>query len=136
MPVLSAPKIEQLSQAQNPKQAIIAAVGDLSKVDVFSDLVLVATFIRSEKTAGGIIRPREVVQEDEFQGKTGLVLKSGPLAFTDWEDDTTRGENAKQHTWVVFAIKDGWPVQVNGVACRFIPYDKLRARVADPTLVF
>lgn len=136
MPVLSAPKIEQLSQAQNPKQAIIAAVGDLSKVDVFSDLVLVATFIRSEKTAGGIIRPREVVQEDEFQGKTGLVLKCGPLAFTDWEDEDRRGLNAKQHTWVVFAIKDGWPVQVNGVACRFIPYDKLRARVADPTLVF
>lgn len=136
MAVLSAPKIEQLSQAQNPKQAIIAAVGDLSKVDVFSDLVLVATFIRSEKTAGGIIRPREVVQEDEFQGKTGLVLKCGPLAFTDWEDDDIRGQNAKQHTWVVFAIKDGWPVQVNGVACRFIPYDKLRARVADPTLVF
>lgn len=136
MVVLSAPKIEQLSQAQNPKQAIIAAVGDLSKVDVFSDLVLVATFIRSEKTAGGIIRPREVVQEDEFQGKTGLVLKSGPLAYMDWEDDAARGGNAKQHTWVVFAIKDGWPVQVNGVACRFIPYDKLRARVADPTLVF
>ncbi len=136
MAVLSAPKIEQLSQALNPKQAIIAAVGDLSKVDVFSDLVLVATFIRSEKTAGGIIRPREVVQEDEFQGKTGLVLKCGPLAFTDWEDEDRRGLNAEQHTWVVFAIKDGWPVQVNGVACRFIPYDKLRARVADPTLVF
>ena len=136
MPVLSAPKIEQLSQAQNPKQAIIAAVGDLSKVDVFSDLVLVATFIRSEKTAGGIIRPREVVQEDEFQGKTGLVLKCGPLAYTDWEDDDMRGRSAQQHTWGVFAIKDGWPVQINGVACRFIPYDKLRARVADPTLVF
>jgi len=136
MAVLSAPKIEQLSQATNPKQALIAAVGDLSKIEVFSDLVLVATFIRSEKTAGGIIRPREVVQEDEFQGKTGLVLKAGPLAFTDWEDDATRGQNAKPETWVVFAIKDGWPVQVNGVACRFIPYDKLRARVVDPTLVF
>jgi len=136
MSVHSAPKIEQLSQATNPKQALIAAVGDLSKIEVFSDLVLVATFIRSEKTAGGIIRPREVVQEDEFQGKTGLVLKAGPLAFTDWEDDDTRGQNAKPHTWVVFAIKDGWPVQVNGVACRFIPYDKLRARVVDPTLVF
>jgi hypothetical protein len=136
MSVHSAPKIEILSQAKDPKQAIIDAVGDLSKIEVFSDLVLVATFIRSEKTAGGIIRPREVVQEDEFQGKTGLVLKCGPLAYTDWEDDATRGQSAQRHTWVVFAIKDGWPVQINGVACRFIPYDKLRARVSDPTLVF
>ena len=136
MPVLSAPKIELLSQAKDPKQALIDAIGDLSKVEVFSDLVLVATFIRSEKTAGGIIRPREVVQEDEFQGKTGLVLKSGPLAYGDWEEGDEIGKNAQPHTWVIYAIKDGWPVQINGVACRFIPYDKLRARVVDPTLVF
>lgn len=136
MSVHSAPKIELISQSANPKVATIAALGDLSNVDVFSDLVLVATFIRNEKTAGGIIRPKETVQEDEYQGKTGLVVKAGPLAYSDWEDDASRGHNAELHTWVIFAIKDGWPVQVNGVACRFIPYEKLRARVVDPTTVF
>ena len=136
MPVLSAPKIEQISQSDDPKQAIVKAVGDLKDVEIFSDLVLVGTFIRNEKTAGGIIRPREVVQEDEYQGKVVLVLKSGPLAYADWEPDEYRGQNARRHSWVVVAVKDGWPVQINGVACRFVPYEKIRARVADPKVVF
>ncbi|SRR6266849_1935892 len=134
--VLSASKLELISQAADPRQAIGAALGDLDGIAVFSDLVLVGTFIRPEMTAGGIIRPKEVVQEDEFQGKVGLVLKTGPLAYADWEDPAERGEMAEIGSWVVYAIKDGWPVQINGVACRFIPYEKLRARVDDPKMVF
>lgn len=134
--VLSAPKIEQISQSNNPKLAIIKAAGDLSEIDVFTDLVMVGTYIRPEKTSGGIIRPQEVVKEDEYQGKVGLVLKVGPLAYSDWEDPAERGENAEIGTWVVFHVKDGWPVQINGVACRLIPYDKIRARVTNPAMVF
>lgn len=136
MAVLSASKIEQISQSSDPKAAIIKAVGDLSRQIVFSDLVLVGTYIRNEKTAGGVIRPIETLKEDEYQGKVGLVLQKGPLAYADWEDDGARGQSAQLHTWVVFAIKDTWPVQINGTACRFVPYDKLRMRLTDPTLVF
>ncbi len=136
MSVLSASKIVQIAQADDPRAAIIEAVGDLSGAMVCSDLVLLGTFIRSEKTAGGIIRPKETVQEDEFQGKVGLVLKSGPLAYGDWEDNEMVGENAKPHTWVVYQIKDAWPVQINGTACRLVPYDKIRMTVTDPAMVF
>lgn len=137
MPVLSAPKIQQISQAIDPKQGIIEAAGDLSSVDVFSDLVLIGTYIRSEKTnSGKLILPKEYLEEDEHQSKTGLVLKVGPLAYGDWEDDATRGTNATLHTWVAFAIKDTWPCQVNGTPCRFVPYEKLRARLADPRMIF
>ena len=100
------------------------------------DRVVVRRIKDDTKTAGGIIRPREVVQEDEFQGKVGLVLKTGPLAYADWEDPAERGDMAQLGTWVVFAIKDGWPVQINDVACRFVPYEKLRARVDNPKMVF
>lgn len=136
MVMLSAPKIAQISQANDPKQAIIVAVGDLSKEAVFSDLVLIGTFIRPEKTAGGIIRPKENVEEDQHQGKVGLVLKKGPLAYADWEEGKEIGQNAQLHTWVVFAIKDGWSIEVNGAPCRLIPYDKLRMRLDNPKLVF
>lgn len=134
--VLSASKIEQISQAADPRKAILSAVGDLSGMRIAADLVLIGTYIRPEKTAGGIIRPKEVIQEDEYQGKVGLVLKTGPMAYGDWEDPAERGDMAEQGTWVVFAIKDGWPVQVNGVACRYVPYDKIRAQVEDPRMVF
>ncbi len=136
MPVLSASKIEQISQAADPKAAIIAAVGDISKARVCTDLVLLGTFIRNEKTAGGIIRPKENVEEDEHQGKVGLVLKYGPLAYGDWEEGEFRGENARLHTWVVYAIKDAWPVQINGTPCRFIPYEKIRMVTPTPEMVF
>lgn len=134
MPVLSASKIEQISRSNDPKAAIIKAVGDLSTVEVFNDLVLVGIFIRNEKTSGGIIMPSDTLKEDEYQGKVGLVLKKGPIAaFTD---EAEPGQNAELHTWVVFAIKDGWPVQINGTPCRFIPYERLRARISNPSMVF
>jgi len=136
LPVISASKIEAISQADDPKAAILKAVGDLSKLQVFSDLVLVGTFIRNERTTGGIIRPADNVKEDEYQGKVGLVLKTGPLAFSDTEDGPCQGGNAEIGSWVVYAIKDGWPVQINGTPCRFVPYSKLRMRITDPNLVF
>jgi hypothetical protein len=134
--VLSAPKIEQLARAKDPKQALIDAVGDLDKAEVFADLVLLGTYIRNEMTPGGIIRPIDNVKEDENQGKIGLVLKSGPLAFGDWEEDEDRGKSATLHTWVVFHNVHAWQIQLNGVPCRLIPYDKIRMSVTDPTLVF
>lgn len=136
MTVLSASKIEQISRAADPRKAIIEAVGDLSGTKVAADLVLLGTYIRNEMTAGGIIRPTEVLKEDEYQGKVGLVLKAGPMAFGDWETEGEVGKMAELHTWVVYAIKDAWPVQINGTACRFIPYDKIRMQVPKPDMVF
>jgi hypothetical protein len=134
--IASATKIEQISRAADPKKAIIAAVGDLSGAKISCDLVLLGTYIRNEMTKGGIIRPTETLKEDEYQGKVGLVLKTGPLAYADWESDSERGNQAELHTWVVYAIKDSWPVQINGTACRFIPYDKIRMQIVDPAMVF
>jgi hypothetical protein len=138
MPVVTANKIQELAQAADPKKAILAAVGDLSKQDVFTDLVLVGTYIRNERTAGGIIRPIDNVKEDEYQGKVGLVLKKGPDAhgFDPMSGIPDSGGNAVPGSWVVYAIKDGWPVQINGMPCRFVPYSKLRMRITDPNLVF
>jgi hypothetical protein len=134
--VHSATKIEQISRADDPKKAILEAVGNLAGVRICSDLVLVGTYIRNEKTAGGIIRPTEVLKEDEYQGKVGLVLKSGPLAYGDWEEDESKGSNATPLSWIVYQIKDAWPMQLNNTACRVIPYDKIRMVISDPKLVF
>lgn len=136
LPVANATTIEQISRAADPKKAIIQAVGDLSGCKIAADLVLVGTYIRNERTAGGIIRPTETLKEDEYQGKVGLVLKTGPMAFGDWESPEEQGKQAQIGTWVVYAIKDGWPVQINGTACRFVPYDKIRMQIPNPAMVF
>lgn len=137
MPVHSAPKIAQIIQENDPKKAILKAVGDISNQEVFADLVLIGTYIRPEKSkTSSIILPKEYLEEDEHQSKVGLVLKKGPLAFADWEDENSAGQNAQENTWVVFAIKDTWAVQINGAPCRFVPYEKLRMRITDPSIVF
>lgn len=136
MPVVSALKISGISQAKNVRQAIIDSAGDLSRENILGDLVLVGTYIRPEKTEGGIFRPDSNIAEDEYQGKVGLVLKSGPLAYADWEDNDHKGENAKPGSWVVYSVKDGWAITINGTPCRLVPYDKLRMKISDPSVVF
>jgi|SRR5215471_2205264 len=128
-----AAKVTDISKADDPGAAILAAVGDLSKIDVLSDLVLLGTFIRNEKIRGLI---RLDVAEDEHQGKVGLVLKTGPYAYGDWELEEHRGENARPGTWVVYQIKDAWPFQINGTPVRLVPYQRLRARITDPNIVY
>lgn len=143
MSVASAPKLahiaEQVGKGKDPKTVLQEAIGDLSGAHVVTDLVLVATYVQGDKRVfggGQLFLPPELTKEDEWQGKVGLVVKRGPYAYGDWEDDARRGENAIPGTWVVFAIKDAWPLQVNGVACRVVPYDKIRMRVEDPKMVF
>lgn len=136
MPLVGARKVLEISQSDNPKLAIIKAFGDLSNERVLSDLVLVGTYFRPEKTRGGIIRPGDNVKEDEFQGKVGLVLKKGPYAYGDWEDDHDRGKNCEVGDWVVYSIKDGWPVTINEAAARLIPYDKIRMNITSPEMAF
>lgn len=133
MPVVTSKKLIEIAQSENPKLALIKAVGDLSQEHVLSDLVLVATYIRPEKTVGGIIRPPENIKEDEFQGKVGLIVKAGPLA-TEFEDDTP--PTCQVGDWVVYDIKSGWAVTVNEVACRLVPYSRLRMKVSNPDVVF
>lgn len=135
MPITSAPKIVQLSQATDPKAAIKKAVGDLSGLEVMFNQVLVATYFRPEKTSGGIIRPTSNVEEDRFQGKVGLVIKVGPTAFKDDEIDYA-GQTVEVGDWVAYRVGDGWEMTLNGTPCRLISDLNIRLKVSDPELIF
>jgi len=136
MPVATARKLTEISQGDNPKLAIIKAVGDLSKVDVMFDLILVGVYIRPEKTAGGIIRPDSNVAEDEWQGICGLVLKKGSAAFVD--DDYTKydGQNVDVGDWVVFTVGDAKSIRLNGSPCRYLKASQIRMKIPNPDMVF
>lgn len=135
MPMAATSKIQVLSQAADPKAALLKAAGDISKEHVMYDLVLVGTYIRNERTSGGIIRPLDNVKEDEYQGKVGLVLKMGPLAGSEGAPGFN-DEQVKVGDWIVYSIKDGWAITVNGTPCRLVPYERIRMKISDPTVVF
>lgn len=128
MSVATAAKTQAISQAKDPKQAIIDAVGDLTNEVVLWDLVLIGIYIQPEKTAGGIIRPLDVVREDEFQGKAGVILKFGEGVDNIW--------GLKEGDWVASSIKDGLPCHINGTSCRLVPYERIRLKLSDPSVVF
>lgn len=115
---------------------IRARIGPLDDVEVFHNMVLVATYIRPEKTAGGIIRPEKTRDEDKWQGKAGLVLKVGSIAFVD--DATTKFNGVRVHAgdWVVFNVNDGFAMDFNKVRCRLLQDVHIKMRVLNPDEVW
>ena len=61
----------------------------MDDIEVFNNEVLVGLYTRgdektSERLAGGVIMPPiDVTKEDDFQTKSGYILKMGPVAFVD-----------------------------------------------------
>lgn len=128
MPVIASNKIVELAQAADAKKALIDNVGDISKVRITGQNLFVATYIRPEKTRGGIIRPESNVREDEFQGNVGLVLKVGEAFNKEDAEDLL-------HQWVMFGYNDGLRYRYNDVPCRTIHVDRVRQIVPDPSKV-
>lgn len=136
MPITNASKILDVARADNPKEGILVAIGDLSGVTVMFNQILVATYVAPEKTRGGIIRPNSAVDEDKYQGKVNLVLKVGPTAFINDDGTPFEGETVKEGDWIVSRVGDGWALTVNGVPCRVLTDRNIRLKIADPQIVF
>ena len=135
MAIVAARNTAILAQASDPKTALLNAVGDLSDYDLFHNQILVAIYVRPEKTSGGIIRPGTNVQEDEYQGKVGLVVKVGPSAFVSDEEDFM-GQMVNVGDWVVYRVGDGWALNIRDTACRILTDRTIRMRIKKPEDIF
>lgn len=124
---------------QGSADEIIAGLADvLPDFEPFHNQVLIGIYMRGseKKIAGGhtIYMPDKVVDEDQWQGKVGLVLKSGPLAFKNDARNDFAGQTVAPGDWVVFRVSDGFPIDVNGVHCRLLEDVHLKGRIASPDL--
>ena len=128
--------IDLVAASKNPKLEIIKLIGDLSQVEIKFNMVLLATYFRPEKTAGGIIRPDANKAEDEWQGKVGLVMKLGPKAYVSDTDTDFDGEKVEVGEWAVYKIGDTWSLNINGYPCRMIKDSSIKMTVKDPNSVF
>lgn len=126
--VIHSAKLEKLAAAKDKKKSLIEEVGDISQVEVFGENLFIATYIGAERTAGGILLPQSKIAENEVQGNIGLVVKLG-MGFENPND----GELF--HRWVMFGYNDGLRFHYNGVHCRIMNIDRIRAIVPDPSKV-
>ena len=120
----------------DPKQKLIEEIGDLSKVELFNNQILVAVYIRPQKTKSGIYLSDKTVDEDRYQSKVGLLMKMGPSAFEENSDGWFNGEKFNEHDWLVFRPSDGWSITVNGVLCRILADTQVKGRIATPDQVW
>lgn len=129
--------LEKLARAADPKRALIDEAGDLSKIELMSNKVLVAIYIAPEKMKSGLIRAAQTIAEDVWQGTVGLVLKKSKIAFKDDEATKTyfHGEDVRVGDWVVFRPGDAKRIQLNGVDCRFVEDTTIDMIVDDPEIV-
>ena len=129
---------------EDPREVIFRKAGDLSRVEIFGNDILVAIYRRPEKTKSGIIVTDKHLEEDVHQGKVGLVLKMGPTCYLDDEGNNFRDVSVGD--WVVFRPSDGWRVTLNTlrgtyskddtVDCRIVSDISVRCRITDPDSIY
>ena len=138
-------KLRDIAQASgaDPKGALFDAVAHaLPGYEIFHNRVLVATYIRPEKTKGGVFLADRTLDEDRFQGKVGLVLKVGPRAFVDDAVNKFDGIKVEVGDWVTYRASDGRERFLSdetgraGVPCRLLDDNHIEGRISDPDLIY
>lgn len=140
MPVVSPLRQSAITQGDTTKpDTYFSAIGPeaLDGFQPLNDQILVATYMRPQKTAGGILLADRAHDEDRFQGRAGLLLKCGPDAFeVDSRGFKWVGDKPKPGDWVVFHYSDAREILLNQVSCRTLRASAVQAVVADPRSIF
>jgi hypothetical protein len=140
--------LKKSASEPDEKQAILDKLGDLSQVQIAQNEVLVAIYIRPEKSAGGILLTPNYRKEDNYQGKVGLVVKIGSACrfVRTGQNGVTYGVDVQLHDWVVTRPSDTWPLDVNAgedtfdpknfVNCRLVFDDQIRMKIPHPGMIW
>lgn len=84
-----------------------------------------------EKTAGGIIKPSEVIRKEEAGAVVGLVLKMGDMAYQDTARFPT-GPWCKNGDFVLIGAYRGIRFTCDGKEFILINDDQILGTVSDP----
>lgn len=120
----------------DPKQKLLEDLGDISNVEIFNNQVLVAVYIRPQKTKSGIYLSDKTIDEDRYQGKVGLLVGMGPSAFNDDSGQWFNQAQFNLHDWLVFRPSDGWSININGVLCRMMSDTQVKMRIPTPDVAW
>jgi len=124
-----------MSHEEDPKQKLLEQLGDISDIELFHNQVLLAVYLRPEKTKSGLILTANHLDEDRYQSKVGLLIKRGPLAF-EQDGNWFTGMTFNDHDWLIFRPSDGWSITVNGVLCRIFDDISIKGRAPHPDSVY
>jgi co-chaperonin GroES (HSP10) len=122
-----------MAHDEDPTEVLLKQVGDLSQVEVFNNQVLVAIYMRPEKSKSGIYVGPGAQKEDEYQGKAMLILKTGPSAFQSDDKWFTHG-GPKVGDWIIARPGDTWQLSINKARCRMMNDTAVRMKIPSPDI--
>ena len=126
----------RMEHSDDPAENIRKEMGDISDIEIFHNQVLVAIYIRPEKTKSGLYISAQTREEDKYQGKVGLIIKKGADAFVDESGKWFKGVNLDVGNWIYFRPSDGWQITVHGQLCRILDDTDVRGRIPQPDTVW
>ncbi len=137
----------KLAHRKDPKTVLQERIGDISWFRLFGPKLLVATYDPGAggaevKTAGGIILAQvgeaSTLNEFKWQGKIGLVMAVGPLAFRDSGDGrfVFDGMKAAIGDWVCYRASDGLQMMLDDNHMRVLDDVHVIAVVEGPDRVY
>lgn len=150
--------IATLARLEGPeaqKKSILTALGDLDQYQLLDEECLIAIFAESnvlsrvKNAVTGemveLIGTDNRANESRYQGKAGLLVKAGPVAFKYHNNGQPYdGERPEVGDWVVSYPQDGREIWLRGmdaprgtewVCCRRIHWNRIFMKVADPRVV-
>jgi len=130
-------KVIEYTEGEDPKKAVFDALGDALKSfeTMYTNTVLLVTAPIMAKSKGGIIYADNTKKETRFQGKVGLVVMLGEIAFNDseiWPDEARR---PKVGDWVFFNNADTRECKINDISCRYIKDNLIIGKVSTPDAI-
>jgi co-chaperonin GroES (HSP10) len=126
----------EMDHENDPAELLRKQAGDITSVEVFNNQLLVAVYVRPQKTKSGLYLTDKTTDEDKYQSKVGLVLKMGASAFNDTSGEWFEGIEINEGDWIVFRPSEGWSITVNGQLCRMIDDINVKGRVDNPDRVW
>lgn len=93
--------------------------------------LLVALPSIEERTAGGIIKAKQTMDDEQISTVVGYVVALGPDAYNDSKKFPT-GPYCKEGDWIVMRAYTGTRFKVDGQEFRLLNDDSVEAVVDDP----
>jgi co-chaperonin GroES (HSP10) len=125
--------------AADPKGFLLDRCAWAKQVTVFHNWVITATYFLPHKIGSGkvtLILPDSVHDEALYQGKVGVVIAKGPLAFRDDDHIKFYDQTVEIGDWVVFDIMEGRQFTMDRIHCRRLKDTQIVMRIPDPRLVY
>lgn len=124
----------------DPKQHLLDKYSEIIKnIPIHGASVLVVIYRRPERTKGGVILSAANLDEDLYQGKVGLVLKTGPYPADEEDMKFFDGRLPEVGDWVVFRASDGTSFGLLDKKgdCRFLKDRRsIWMKIPDPDVIW